>query len=155
MKKGLRHWKAVCWRWLIISIFESGSRSIIAVRVASARSALATLVSVKRGWLTEYEVGSGVWRSWLCRSTKLVASWVRGSTEPAAERLRGSSHTVPATLAGLGLWKPNSHSKSCYRHLRVPAVLSLPLALWLLNYKSSAAPAAVHHCSTPIQVLSS
>ena len=47
----------------IMSIFESGSRVIIAVRVASARSALATLASVKRGWLTEYEVGSGVWRS--------------------------------------------------------------------------------------------
>ena len=62
------------------------------MRVASARSALAILASAKRGWLTEYEVGSGVWRSLLC-----------GSTEPAAERLRGSSHTVPATLAGLGL----------------------------------------------------
>jgi len=40
---------SVCWRWLIISIFESGSRVIIAVRVASARSALATLASAKRG----------------------------------------------------------------------------------------------------------
>jgi len=48
---------------LIISIFKSGSRGIIAVRVASAQSALATLASAKRGWLTEYEVGSGVWRS--------------------------------------------------------------------------------------------
>jgi len=47
----------------MISIFESGSRVIIAVRVASARSALATLASAKRSWLTEYEVGSGVWRS--------------------------------------------------------------------------------------------
>ena len=98
---------SVCWRWFIISIFESRSRSIIAVRVASARSALATLASAKRGWLTEYKVGSGVWRSWLCRSMKLVASWVRGSTDAAAERLRGSSYIVPAILAGLRLWKPN------------------------------------------------
>ena len=64
MQKGSRHWKTVCVKDdLIISIFESGSRGIIAVRVASARSALATLASAKRGWLTEYEVGSGVWRS--------------------------------------------------------------------------------------------
>ena len=50
MQKGVKALEnSVCWRLLIISIFESGSRVIIAVRVASARSALATLASAKRG----------------------------------------------------------------------------------------------------------
>jgi len=85
-------WKMINY----LTIFKSGSRVIIAVRVACA-----PLAYVKRGWLLDYKVVSGVWRSWLCRSTKLVASWLRRSTEPAATRLRGSSRCAPAHVPGL------------------------------------------------------